>query len=769
MFFVSPSGNDASTGNENEPFRSLMHALGVCRRTGKTTKVFLREGTHYLSEPLRLTSADSGITVCAFHGEAPVISGGIRLQLVWEPYRDGVWKAKLHNSAIRNSHSAFPFDQLFVNGERQILARYPNFDPDERIFNGYAADCISPERVRRWSKPAGGFLHVMHSHLWGGFHYRIIGKDSEGNLQLEGGWQNNRKSEMHKEFRFVEGIFEELDSPGEWFLDSDGGILYLYPPDGLELSSSIVEGVRLNNLVELTGIEKDPVRDISFHGITFRHAARTFMETREPLLRSDWTIYRGAAILFKGCENCRMEDCFLDQLGGNAVMVSGYNRNVTISGCRIERAGAGGISFVGLPSAVRNPLFEYSQTLPVEKLDRTPGPLTNEYPSDCLVDDCQITRVGQFEKQAAGVQIAMARRVTVRHCSIYDVPRAGINIGDGCWGGHVIEFCDVFDTVKETGDHGSFNSWGRDRYWVPDIKETDQRVANAPDLPFLDAVEPNVLRNNRWRCDHGWDIDLDDGSSNYIIENNLCLNGGIKLREGYRRMCKNNIMVKNSFHPHVWYANSQDIFKNNIVFGDYKPIRVNHPWGKECDFNFLHGYALKSDSAALTLQEQSSDDSNSRQGNAHFRNPAAGDYSVDENSKVLALGFVNFPMDKFGVKSQKIKVLAKTPLLPAMELYGHDQMRCITPCLWRGLFVRDISGLGDISAAGLSDERGVLILKDGDSMKEGDVIMEMNGKPVRNLQELRTVSNGLEDALSLSVWRFQSKHTVILKYRKAVS
>jgi hypothetical protein len=68
----------------------------------------------------------------------------------------------------------------------------------------------------------------------------------------------------------------------------------------------------------------------------------------------------------------------------------------------------------------------------------------------------------------------MAQDITVRHCSIYDVPRAGINIGDGCWGGHVIEFCDIFDTVKETGDHGSFNSWGRDRYWglrgVPEVR-----------------------------------------------------------------------------------------------------------------------------------------------------------------------------------------------------------------------------------------------------------------------------------------------------------
>ena len=66
-----------------------------------------------------------------------------------------------------------------------------------------------------------------------------------------------------------------------------------------------------------------------------------------------------------------------------------------------------------------------------------------------------------------------------------------------------------------------------------------------PKLPTLDCVEPITIRNNRWRCDHGWDIDLDDGSSNYHIYNNLCLNGGIKNREGYGRVVENNILVNN--------------------------------------------------------------------------------------------------------------------------------------------------------------------------------------------------------------------------------
>ena len=58
----------------------------------------------------------------------------------------------------------------------------------------------------------------------------------------------------------------------------------------------------------------------------------------------------------------------------------------------------------------------------------------------------------------------MAQGITVRDVSIYDCARSGINVSEGTWGGHLIEGCDVFDTVLETQDHGSFNSWGRDRY-----------------------------------------------------------------------------------------------------------------------------------------------------------------------------------------------------------------------------------------------------------------------------------------------------------------
>jgi hypothetical protein len=185
-------------------------------------------------------------------------------------------------------------DQLFCNSKPLHMARYPNYDSAARFFNGTAADAIDPRRVKSWADPAGGYVHALHQAEWGDFHYRITGKTDTGSLQLEGGWQNNRPAPMHREHRFVENIFEELDAPGEWFYNHSTGILYLYPPGGVNLRSAVFERSVLDNIIEIRGSERQPAEQVTLKGITFTGTNRTFMLTREPLLRSDWTIYRGA-------------------------------------------------------------------------------------------------------------------------------------------------------------------------------------------------------------------------------------------------------------------------------------------------------------------------------------------------------------------------------------------------------------------------------------------------------------------------------------------
>jgi len=765
--YVSPTGRDTNPGTRERPLASFAAAQAAVRReAGRSSgpiNVWFRAGTYYLPETVVFTPSDSGsertpVSFAAQPGETVVISGAVRLRLKWTPFRDGIMKARVP-AGLRT-------DQIFVNGERQHMARYPNYDPTARYFDGWSPDAFSKERAARWKDPRGGFIHAMHPNMWGDVHYVITGKDKDGNLAFEGGWQNNRPKGMHRERRFVENIFEELDSPGEWFLDEKQSVLYFYPPKGLHLARARIEAVRLRHLIEFRGTAGNPVKWMRLRGFTFRHTARTFMDNREPLLRSDWTIYRGGAIFLTGTEDVTIEDCFLDQTGGNAIFVNMYNRRAAIRGCHIARAGANGVGFVGDPKAVRSPLFEYGERLSLGDIDRAPGPETNNYPADCLVEDSLIYQTGRFEKQTAPVQISMSQGITVRHCSIYDVPRAGINISEGTWGGHVIENCDIFDTVKETGDHGSFNSWGRDRYWgLKDVDLNAIMAGDLRDLPLLDAVKPVVLRNNRWRCDHGWDIDLDDGSSNYRIYNNLCLNGGLKLREGFHRVVENNIIVNNSFHPHVWYRDSRDVFRRNIVFMPYRPIKTNQPWGDECDFNLLHTPGKTDPAPAAVLQRQSGLDRHSLEADALFVNALEGDFRVKHGSPAPKLGFQNFPMDQFGVQNPKLKAIARKPVIPGVDTPPAATLRSNRDsriAFWLGANVRNLVGLGEMSAAGLPGETGVIVLDvpigsaaATAGLRKGDVILRVNGSDTATLADLLRLSGAAGPRSKLSISRQQ--------------
>lgn len=753
-FYVSPTGKDANPGTLAQPLATVGKALEkVQTAPQQTVQIILRKGVYYLPETVQISPQTVGnktLTISAYQNEKVSWSGGRRLKLQWTKTGNGIWRARVDGP---------PFEQLFLAGKKLILARYPNFDAKARVFNGTAADALSEARTGRWQNPAGGYVHALHQGEWGDFHYRITGK-SGGQLQLEGGWQNNRPSPMHPRERFVENIREELDAPGEWFYDKTTQLLYLIPPAGVDPQTATVEVSRLKSLLELKGTPGKPLEQVTVRGIRFVQAERTFMEPYEPLLRSDWMMYRGAAVFLENTENCRIEDCEFTDLGGNAVMLSRYNRKSAVEGCHFHDIGASAISFVGDSSAVRSPAFRYEQFVSYGQMDLEPGPKNDQYPAECVAADNLIYRIGQLEKQSAGVQISMASGIIVRHNSIYQVPRAGINIGDGTWGGHVLEFNDVFDTVLETGDHGAFNSWGRDRFWHPNRKTMDSLVVAHPELIRLDAQKTTVIRNNRFRCDHGWDIDLDDGSSNYHIYNNVLLNGGLKFREGFYRIAENNILINNSFHPHVWFASSGDVFRKNIVMRPYAPIGIKE-WGKEIDFN------LFPDQSALQTAQKAGIDAHSTFGDPAFVQPERGNYQVSANSPALKTGFQNFPMHQFGVQKPALRALARTPSLPTLLNSRFEES--VQELTWLGASIRNVRGLGDRSAFGLPDEKGVIVVGipkgsplETAGLKTGDVIRTANQEETPNVGRLVAIQQQINWTGQLSVTVIRNQQTVQL-------
>ena len=726
--YVSFSGNDTNSGTMEKPFATIKKAKIEARKINKSVNIILREGTYYLTEKKMITSQDSRsknapLVIKSYPGEKVVISGAIHLKLNWEVYKDGIWMAKVNED--------FLFDQLYVNGKAQRMARYPNYDATARIFGGTSADAISPERVAKWQSPAGGIVHTIHPSEWGSYHYIIKGKDNKNILTLERKIHNeDRKftsltAPMHPKSRFVENIFEELDTVNEWYYNKNIRTIYFYPPEGVNLANTSIEIPQIESLIEFKGSEEAPVENIKIEGLTFSHTLRTFMNTSERMSRGDWYIYRCGTVFMEGTQNCKIENCTFTELGGNAVFVNSYNRDVEVTGCLFKNIGASALCFCGNADA------QYSLRAPLEERALHIGPKTNNYPANCTVYDNLMFNLGTIEKQVAGVHISMARCITVSHNTIYDVPRAGINVNDGMWGGHIIEFNDVFNTVLETADHGAFNSWGRDHDY---FRAGDTLALTQRDkIAGLDVLSPIIIRNNRFRCDHGWDIDLDDGSQNYHIYNNLLLSGGIKLREGFFRIVENNIIINNSLHPHVWHENSDDVFTKNVVTTGYYPIRMPKIWTKYIDKNIFL------DSLSCEKSKVDGRDSISIYCPPDFINAEAGDYRFKENSPAFSVGFKNFDMNNFGVVSENLKALAKKPPLPKLISFVYKENEVVTI---NDMEVKSVK-MGERSATGMFAEKGVFVVnvneksKFSDILKSGDVILSYNTKEINNLRDFQ--------------------------------
>jgi len=138
---------------------------------------------------------------------------------------------------------------------------------------------------------------------------------------------------------------------------------------------------------------------------------------------------------------------------------------------------------------------------------------------------------------------------------------------------------------------------------------------------------------------------------------------------------------------------------------------------------------------ATQLQQQSGRDEHSIVADAQFVDPAHGDYHVKDGSPALALGFVNFPMNQFGVQKLELKAIARVPQLPQSKTPALVTVtRAVDSVTWLGARMRNIISEGEMSAFGLPGVTGVLVLevpvesplaKAG--LQKNDVILSVNG------------------------------------------
>jgi len=449
---------DVTAGESLVVVRDKVRAIPAAERKDGV-EIVLAPGDYLLPQGMELTEADG-----AAPGSAPVvwraekpgaarISGAARipassfskvsdpalLERLPEEGRGRVYAADvsaLCPEKIEGLKDAFsgvtPPPAVFINGRIAPIASYPNggewLEFAKRVdrgtavrgkkerFTGGAFVCGDP-RLKRWDFSKGVWLIGYFTHDWYIWSVKAVSYGEENGTNdvvriapkahvpygiMSGTW--GRKKRRFRAFN----LFEELDAPGEWWLDREKKILYVVPPDG-EMKDDVDIRLALSNDVLIKG---KGVSGVRFEGLEFScNYARL--------------VQFGSArnVVFTGCR-------FIGTANG-AVHISGMSN--VVSRCEIAQCGAGGISLSGG--------------------DRRT--LTN---SDSLVEDCRIHDFGILQRTYAGGVSMHGCGLVLRGCEIFNAPHAAVLFGGNEM---IMESNNVHHVVMETGDAGAFYT-GRD-------------------------------------------------------------------------------------------------------------------------------------------------------------------------------------------------------------------------------------------------------------------------------------------------------------------
>lgn len=612
------------------------------------------------------------------------------------------------------------FERAESQGINLIPARYPDYD-ENKLLNGVSSYKILEKRLVDYGVKSG-YIRSLHCHEWGGNSYFIEGIDG-GRLKLKWLGDNNRGNEFKKDCVIAEYIFEELDSENEWYYDSDKGLFYLYDNTGFEGDKLI------NIMTDCCLLSITNSKNICIEGITFHNTDRSMFKAEwDRYLRSDWAYNKISTIDINNSIGIDFKNCVFTELGSNCIGIFNNSSDINVINCDFSNCLTNGILILGAPDSTYCNSDWNNHITYMEDADKF-GAKSDNYPKNINIENCYFYNLGIIDKQSAAVCISLAYRVLIKNCTIHHLPRAGINISENAFGGHIIEGCDIFDCVRETGDHGPFNSWGRDRFWSLKKFDTTGKYGKLKKSYALsDMLDCNIIRNSRFVGKSGFGIDLDDGSSNYVIENNVCVNVGIKLREGFNRTVRNNTIINAPIDLHATFYKNDDVIENNNVYNK-KPLAViilNKGYNTVIRNNNFYN--------ASDIYKKIKILKNQRNNWIYVSDINLNKFDTNENYGVI--GKEKPVLYTAITDTEQIKYEIMRGILSQVN----DTVRSLTGAEnYEGLYVEKIKLLSPLKKYGL---------------KEGDIIKKINGISVN----FNNIDNSLKNINKIEIFR---EHTII--------
>lgn len=327
------------------------------RRLDKATDICLRleAGTYNLNQPIIIRPEDNGTRIVA-DGNA-VISGGVKIS---------GWKkeGKYYVASVPDFNGRpLEFRQMWVNGKKAVRARdVEDFEDMFRIRNIDKAKetlYVPAEAVKKIMNAQYAEM-VLHE-MWCVANLRIkdikIQGDSaavtfhqpESHVHFMHPWPSPMvTTDGHNSPFYLTNAKELLDTEGEWYLDARASKLYYIPRKGENMKSAEVIVPAVETLLKVEGTPDNPVKDVTFEGVTFSHATwmRPSVSGHAPLQAG---MYMIEAYKLRPKMNRPNGDHKLDNQGwvGRPAAAVSLNcaENVSFSKCTFEHNASTGLDY----------------------------------------------------------------------------------------------------------------------------------------------------------------------------------------------------------------------------------------------------------------------------------------------------------------------------------------------------------------------------------------------------------------------------------------
>ncbi|PIU64111.1 MAG: hypothetical protein COS85_13790, partial [Armatimonadetes bacterium CG07_land_8_20_14_0_80_59_28] len=454
VLYISTKGDDSWSGKlaspnkakSDGPFTTLERARDAVRELKQNggIAVELRGGVYERDTTFKLTAEDAGtaeapVVYRAHAGEEVRVVGGRHLPpAAFKPVTDpavldrldSVARGKLLQADLKSLgignygefpnrfRGAAPVLELFFNDQRMMLARWPNDGwahvakvvergsvprvGDKTVKPG--AFEYEGDRPARWKIEDGVWLTGYWCFDWCDEAIRVRSIDPGKRVitftdpHIYGLGSGNQGPRRY----YALNILDELDRPGEYYLDRKTGTLYFWPPAPIA-KARIAVSVLQDPLISL-----DAAAHVTIRGLTLEAC-------------------RGVALTIKGGREDQIVSCVVRNTGQAGIAVEGGEKH-RVEACDIHDTGTLGISLVGGDrktltaaghEAINNHIYRFS------RLQRT------------YASAIQVGGVGN----------------RVAHNLIHDAPHQAIGLSGN---DHIIEFNEVHHVIMETDDCGAF-------------------------------------------------------------------------------------------------------------------------------------------------------------------------------------------------------------------------------------------------------------------------------------------------------------------------